>query len=223
MFGCIPGHRKSEYHRMAPSLKKFAEVLVDIFTVVKPSLAIMDGIVGMEGNGPSAGKPRKIGLVLASSDCVAIDSIASRIIGLDPFKIHSTAVAHARSLGQGDWELIEVAGERLTDLIIKDYDLPSNAMMEIMPGFMIKGLLDTLRARPEINQSTCAGCSFCIESCPVQAMSMSGKIPVIDFQKCISCLCCQELCPKSAVELKPASRIGKALLSIVRHGRKHKK
>jgi uncharacterized protein (DUF362 family) len=66
MFGCIPGHRKSEYHRMAPSLKKFAEVLVDIFTVVKPSLAIMDGIVGMEGNGPSAGKPRKIGLVLAS-------------------------------------------------------------------------------------------------------------------------------------------------------------
>lgn len=222
MFGCIPGHRKSEYHRMAPKLKDFAEVLVDIYAAAKPALAVMDGIIGMEGNGPAAGNPRDIGVILASRDCVAMDAIASLIIGLQPLKIHTTSIAHNRGLGQGDPAKIEITGEPLEEVSIRDFDLPSNAMLDTMPGFLVKGLLGLLRARPEINSKACAGCRFCVESCPVQAMEMMGKVPRIDYEKCISCLCCQELCPQKAVEMKQVSRLGRAFAGMAGHHKKRK-
>lgn len=223
MFGSIPGHRKSDYHRMAPKLRDFAELLVDIFTATKPALTIMDAIIGMEGNGPSAGNPRKIGLVLASSDGVALDAVASKIIGLEPMKIHTTAIAHQRGLGVGDLARIEILGEKLADVRIPDFDLPSNAMLETMPGFVVRGMLGMLKARPEINKKACAGCRFCVESCPVEAMSMTAKFPEIDYEKCISCLCCQELCPQKAVEMKQTHPIGRAIAGMVAHGKNKKR
>lgn len=223
MYGCVPGHRKAEYHRMAPKLKDFGEVLVDIFGAVKPALAIMDGIIGMEGNGPSAGNPRHIGLVLTSADCVALDAAASLVIGLDPLRVHTTAIAHGRGLGDGDQAHLELLGELLEHVAVKDYDLPSNAMLETMPGFLIRSMLGMLKARPEINKNACAGCRFCVESCPVQAMDMKGKVPLIDYQKCISCLCCQELCPQKAVEMKQVHPIGRALAGMIGHHKKRKR
>lgn len=222
MFGTIPGHRKSDYHRMAPKLRNFAEILVNIFAVAKPALAIMDAVVGMEGNGPSAGNPRNIGLVLASPDSVALDAVASKIIGLEPLKIHTTSIAQQKGLGVGDLARIEILGEKLAQVQISDFDLPSNAMLETMPGFLVSGLLGMLKARPEINRKTCAGCRFCVENCPVEAISMAARFPEIDYQKCISCLCCQELCPQKAVEMKQAHPIGRAVAGIIGH-RKNKR
>lgn len=217
MFGCIPGARKAEYHRKLPKLKDFSGLLVDIYKVARPSLAIMDAIVGMEGNGPSAGNPREIGLILASGDGVALDAVASSIIGLKPLRIHTTSIAHQRGIGNGDIDLIEIAGEKLNDVKIKGFNVPTNALLETMPGFLIKGVLSLMKAVPEINQTACAGCRFCVESCPVGAMKMSGKSPVIDYNKCISCLCCQELCPRKAVELKPANRLGRLIYTFAGH------
>jgi uncharacterized protein (DUF362 family)/Pyruvate/2-oxoacid:ferredoxin oxidoreductase delta subunit len=223
MYGSIPGHRKSDYHRMAPKLKDFAEVLVDILAAAKPALAIMDAIVGMEGNGPSAGNPRKIGLVLASSDCVALDAAASKIIGLEPLQIHTTSIAYQRGLGVGDLAKIEVLGEKLEDVLIPDFALPSNALLETMPGFLVQGMLGMLKARPEINTKTCAGCRFCVESCPVEAMNMTAQFPEIDYQKCISCLCCQELCPQKAVEMKQTNPIGRIVAGIISRSKEKKR
>ncbi|MHB9093121.1 MAG: DUF362 domain-containing protein [Eubacteriales bacterium] len=223
MFGSIPGHRKSEYHRMAPRLKDFAEVLVDIFAATKPALAVMDGIVGMEGNGPSAGSPRDIGLVIASEDCVAVDAVASLIIGLEPSKVYTTAIAQNRGLGIGDPARLEITGEQLDKVRITNFDLPSNALLDTLPGFLVRGMLGMLKARPEINERVCVGCSFCVESCPVQAMKMAGKTPEIDYQKCISCLCCQELCPQKAVEMRQVNPFGRALAGIVGHNKKRKR
>jgi ferredoxin len=179
----------------------------------------MDAIVGMEGNGPSAGPPRNIGLVLASSDSVALDAVASKIIGLEPLKIHTTSIAHQRGLGVGDLARIEILGEKLADVKITDFELPSNAMLETMPGFVVRGLIGLLKARPEINTKACVGCRFCVESCPVEAMSITTKFPEIDYQKCISCLCCQELCPQKAVEMKQKHAIGRALAGIMSHSK----
>lgn len=215
MYGCIPGFRKAEYHRMVPKLKDFSELLVDIFAAARPVLVIMDAIVGMEGNGPSAGKPREVGLVVASEDSVAVDAVASSIIGLNPFDVHSTRIAHKRGLGVGELSGIEIQGLNLAEVKIHDFDLPSNAMLETAPGFIISGVLSLLKARPEINSSTCAGCRFCVESCPVEAMDMKGKVPSIDYKKCISCLCCQELCPQKAVEMKQLNPLGRALSGVI--------
>lgn len=223
MYGSIPGFRKAEYHRMAPKLKEFTGVLVDVFAAAKPSLAIMDAITGMEGNGPSAGTPRKVGLILASEDCVALDAVSSYIIGLPSTKVLTTVLADQRGLGTGELARIEAVGEILDDVVIKDYQLPSNAMLENMPAFLVRGFLGILQARPEIDKNTCLGCHFCIESCPVEAMKMVQGIPEIDYAKCISCLCCQELCPQKAVTMKQFHRIGRIIAGLIAYGKKRKR
>ncbi len=223
MFGCVPGHRKAEYHRMAPRVKDFARVLVDVYEATRPALTIMDGIVGMEGSGPSAGNPRELGLILAAPDGVALDAVVAHIAGIAPFKVHTTRIAHQRGVGMGDLSKIEVLGERLENLKLRDFDLPSNLMFEVMPGFLVSGVLGMLRARPVIAEDACAGCRFCVDSCPVKAMEMSEKIPVIDYNRCISCLCCQELCPRKAVQMKQIHPLGRVLAGIVSHSKEKKR
>jgi len=106
---------------------------------------------------------------------------------------------------------------------IYDFDLPSNAMLETMPGFLVSGMLGMLKARPKINSKACAGCRFCVESCPVEAMTMTANFPEIDYDKCISCLCCQELCPQKAVEMKQVHPIGRVIAGMVAHGKNKKR
>lgn len=215
MYGCVPGFRKADYHRMAPTLRQFAELLVDVFQAVRPGLAIMDAVVGMEGNGPSAGKPRQVGLIIAGQDGVAVDAAASLIIGLDPLRVATTAAAHKRGVGVGDPALIKMLGAALEEVRIPDFDLPSTALLDLVPGFLVSGALGLLRARPEINKGLCAKCSICVDSCPVEAVSLlPGQSPLIDYEKCITCLCCQELCPKKAVEMKQARILGKAAAAL---------
>lgn len=67
----MPGPIKSKYHK-AEKEKKFVSMLVDVFAQTKPALSIMDAIVGMEGEGPNEGKPRELGVILASQDTVAL-------------------------------------------------------------------------------------------------------------------------------------------------------
>lgn len=223
MYGCIPGQKKADYHRLFPKLKDFSRLLVDLYQAVRPSLAIMDAVIGMEGNGPSAGNPKKIGLIIAGPDGVAVDAIASSIIGLNPMRVHTTAIAHQEGIGQGDLKAIAVLGEKLESAKINDFDIPANILLETMPGFLIRGALGMIKAVPEINQNICVGCRFCVESCPVDAIKMSGEIPEINYSQCISCLCCQELCPRKAVEMKQTNPLGKVIAAVVGHRKRIKR
>ena len=98
MFGSIPGLRKSEYHKQAPKVENFSKIIVDIFSAAKPQLTIMDAVTIMEGNGPSAGNPKDLGLILASVDAVALDSIASGFLGFEDGEIATTEIAFQRGL-----------------------------------------------------------------------------------------------------------------------------
>ena len=98
MFGAIPGTKKVEYHYRMPSYEAFADMLVDIVENLKPRLFIIDGIVGMEGDGPSSGDPRRIGAIIASQNGHEADLLASSLIGLTPDRIPTLKAAIARDL-----------------------------------------------------------------------------------------------------------------------------
>jgi uncharacterized protein (DUF362 family) len=95
---------KTEYHlHTANDINLFADLLLDIHETYPPALTLMDAIVGMEGAGPSNGKPRKIGLVMASKSCTALDYVAVTIAGFDPMTVPTVRLAKGGALVQITW------------------------------------------------------------------------------------------------------------------------
>lgn len=206
LFGVIPGLQKAEYHFKMPDTKDFAQLLVDITTYVRPSLSIMDGIVGMEGAGPSAGKPRDIGALLISEDPFALDVVATNLIGLKPEKVPTIMIAREQGLTSG-MEEIELKGDDRSLWRIQDFEVPKVVGVNFldsapMPKVMRRFLMERVRPRPQFNHELCKGCKDCVNSCPPQALVLNDKLrPVVDLNACIRCFCCQELCPQQAVDI----------------------
>ena len=92
--------------------------IVDIAAAVRPELAIVDGIVGMEGDGPIMGDPVNSGVVVVSRDLVAADVTAARLMGMEPERVAYLMEA-GRFLGQARSELIEQRGEDPARLVTK--------------------------------------------------------------------------------------------------------
>jgi uncharacterized protein (DUF362 family)/NAD-dependent dihydropyrimidine dehydrogenase PreA subunit len=214
MFGTIPGYQKAEYHRTAPKLTDFARILVDIYLKAKPQLNIMDAVLAMEGNGPAHGHPRMTQMLMASTDGVALDAVASSIIGFDPMKIDTTRIAHEMGAGEGDLQNITIEGLALSEVNLDNFMLPSNAILTKIPPFWVKRGLGFLSARPFVVKERCTRCGFCAENCPVQAISFGEGYPEINHEKCILCYCCQELCPQGAVIIRHRSPLLRAWLRL---------
>jgi uncharacterized protein (DUF362 family) len=104
-WGCVPQYNRILLH------KWLNPMLVSLQSLLRPALAIMDGIVGMEGRGPVNGKPRRLGVALASPDAVALDATAMRLVGLDPERALHVMMAAREGLGRFDVADIEVDGE----------------------------------------------------------------------------------------------------------------
>jgi len=75
------------------------EALVDLNTIYKPDLSIIDGVMGMQGFGPVGGKPKKLGVIISSKDPVAADAVAAEIIGIKPSKIKYLKCAEKSGIG----------------------------------------------------------------------------------------------------------------------------
>jgi len=202
MFGIIPGFRKSEYHKRFPHPMDFSQMLVDVFSLALPKLSIMDAIVCMDGDGPSSGNPKYVGLILASSDAVALDKVCSGIYGFKENEIETTSIAEKRGLGTANVSNIEIVGEKLSDVVLPKFDLPSNRFLKIIPKFMVKLLEPYFWIRPNIKEELCTNCNICVENCPMKAIKENPKNPTFNHTKCINCLCCHELCPQNAVYLE---------------------
>jgi uncharacterized protein (DUF362 family)/Pyruvate/2-oxoacid:ferredoxin oxidoreductase delta subunit len=201
MYGTIPGQRKTEYHKLAPKTTDFAELVVDIYALTKPQLNIVDGIVSMEGMGPAGGNLRDLGLILASTDGLALDSFICHMLGKNPLKVPTNRIAYEQGLGEANINEID----NLLDVpIIKDFKWPPNiaATMNRIPEPIMRGLLNLMWSRPAIDSENCIKCGKCIESCPVNAITNDVLIPDFDYSKCINCLCCMEMCPEKAVYLE---------------------
>ena len=207
LFGCIPGTVKPEYHYRFPNTRDFANMLVDLNVFFKPVLSIVDGVLAMEGNGPTMGNPRKVGAMIASRSSYACDRICADIIGLKEENVPTLALARERGLCPARDE-IETVGE-LNDLIVSDFDnverLNSIEFLNDLVGIRGKiwsGLLKkAMCSRPRLTSKKCVGCKKCFEICPAKAIIMKKGKPDIDRAKCIRCFCCQEFCPKGALRV----------------------
>jgi uncharacterized protein (DUF362 family)/Pyruvate/2-oxoacid:ferredoxin oxidoreductase delta subunit len=215
LFGVIPGLVKADYHLRLNSVDNFADHLVDICEAVKPIFSIIDGIYGMEGDGPSAGERRYVGLVLASDNPYALDTVASNIIGMDPMIVPTVRAARERKLFSGDLHDVRINGVQLDEINIPPFKLPSSINVNFVGGRVPKiferFLLNNLRPKPEFDYDLCVSCGDCKRSCPPGIIDMSSGKPVPDLRKCIRCFCCHELCPKKAVSIKRHWLYDKAL------------
>jgi uncharacterized protein (DUF362 family)/Pyruvate/2-oxoacid:ferredoxin oxidoreductase delta subunit len=203
LFGLVPDSYKLELHKRHPSPYKFARMLVDIYETVRPSLSIIDGIVAMEGDGPgTSGTLRKLGLVLAGSDAVALDSVMARIMGIKPLDVPMIKEAHSRKLGNADREDIDIAGEALKDIAGPPFKSPNTFNMGV-PEVLQKVLFHSVvRFYPEFDREKCVLCKTCIKTCPNSAIKVYNDRLLIDYSKCLSCFCCQESCPHGAIKVK---------------------
>lgn len=205
LFGVIPGTHKAELHFRLNERKAFCSMLVDLCERVKPELSIMDAVWGMEGNGPTAGKSRYIGLVIAGANPYAVDLAACRIIDYEPCEVDTVREAIERGLTAKSADGLEILGEDLNNLIIKDFEKPEshfNLLKLIsLPSALNARLTNALASKPKINYDECIGCGECSRCCPPKAIDMVSGKPKIDENKCIKCFCCQELCPKGAVKI----------------------
>jgi ferredoxin len=202
LFGCIPGLEKAQYHLKVPERADFGDMLVDLMIACKPKLAVMDAIVGMEGDGPAGGTPRQIGAILASPDSVALDVVASSMAGLEPLEVYTNKAAALRALGPSTVSEVEVVGTDWRELAPSDFDLPPRDVTARMPAWLGKRLRRWATARPYMASiGYCNRCKKCQDNCPVGAIIVGEDGPVFDDTKCIRCYCCQELCPPQAIGL----------------------
>ncbi len=212
MFGVIPGTMKPEYHYRFPNHADFADMLVDLneYFMPKLRLCLCDAVVGMEGNGPTAGTPRRIGAILASSSPYLLDLAAARLIGLTHDNIPTLEAAYRRGLAPRDVANVDVTAgyERF---IVADYqNITTHATIEFSQllgggaGAKLLGKLagKLLRSKPITDKKGCIGCGVCKNICPPKAIEIKNGIAVIDRSSCIRCFCCQEFCPKGAMKVK---------------------
>jgi uncharacterized protein (DUF362 family) len=158
MKGIIRESDKRRFHLLG-----LAQCIVDLNRIAIPHLAILDGIVGMEGIGPLSGEPADLGVLIASYDTVAADAIASRVMGIDPYSIKYLRLAEEQGLGSLDEKEIEVRGEKIKD-VYKRFKL-AEADLDRFKKYGIN----------IIEGGACSGCKHTIETFLIKSESR-GKI-----------------------------------------------
>ena len=205
-FGVVPGTMKPEYHYKYPQIADFSNMLIDLGLYFKPRICICDAVVGMEGNGPTQGSPRKIGCILAAGSASKLDLLAAKLIGLKIDDVPTLQAARVRGLIPDSAEELEIAGDAAPFLIpdFKTMPAQSSVFFHKAGTGVIGKIVDTFLFRaltpcPKVKKNECIGCGKCAKICPAKAITMQNKLPVIDRKACIHCFCCQEFCPKGAM------------------------
>jgi uncharacterized protein (DUF362 family) len=196
-FGVIPGLSKPGYHAK-----------LDLSQYVSARLTIMDAVWAMEGDGPGAGDPRRVGLLIGSENPLALDVVANEIMGLDRKKNPIILEAERRTLKPNRLEDIEIIGANLAEVIVPDFKPPQLSAgrfgYDDMPWYlrMIEPMFkNAFTVRPRVIWHRCITCGTCIEGCPVEAIDFVKEKAFIDDNKCIRCYCCHEMCPEEAIGL----------------------
>lgn len=193
-FGFIHALEKARWHlRAGRDRMLFASILIDIHRLVMPAVTILDGILGMDGDGPSSGRPRETGIAALSVDAFALDHYIERLVGLrSPLPITQKALDHGLL---GKYE-VEGDGGRA----IRNFEMPETVDTDwAIPWFAKRLLQNIFVKKPKVKAETCKGCAVCRHVCPAGAVEIANDKPHFDYGKCIRCYCCQEMCPEGAI------------------------
>jgi len=126
LFGCVPGKMKAWWHMEAgKDSARFGTMLVETARAINPNLTIIDGIIGHEGNGPSGGEPRNLGVLGASSNVFALDRAFLEILNVEPQIVPTVAASQRMGLCP---DLADIHFPQLqpTELKLTDWKLPEN-------------------------------------------------------------------------------------------------
>jgi uncharacterized protein (DUF362 family)/NAD-dependent dihydropyrimidine dehydrogenase PreA subunit len=195
-FGFISGLEKARWHlRSGRDVRLFAAMLIDLHRIVSPHITILDGILAMEGDGPTHGRPRHLGIVAASRSAFALDQAIEELLGIT-VPLPLTSVAVENHLVDG-YEIVTpgvpaVKDFRFSKTMATDWGLP----------VYVKGVLRRAFLRtPKLKPDQCKGCFVCLEVCPAGVITRGEEGPRFDYSKCIRCFCCQEMCPEGAIRI----------------------
>jgi uncharacterized protein (DUF362 family)/ferredoxin len=210
IFGVIHGRAKPGYHAKLSDTAHFANMLLDLANCISPRLSIMDAVVGMEGNGPSGGNPREIGLLIGATNPLALDVVAGEIMGLDRTDNPILIEAEKRGMNPTRFEEIELIDASASAVRIPDFKLPSTLTegsgFERFPSWMNKTVeylfKNAASLKPKINKKNCIACGACRDACPVHVIDIvDNRYARIHTKNCIRCYCCHEMCPENAIDL----------------------
>lgn len=204
LFGSIPGLMKAEQHARFPKRLDFADMLCDLCLVNAPQLNITDGVFGMEGNGPTGGTLKKVGVVLASANPFASDLAAAYIMGYAPEEVGTIVCAQKRSLCPQTIEELVIDGDALSRFRsrFRRPDANAGGLLKQLPTIFGGGLQHLLEPRPTVNKKRCIGCGACMRVCPMHTIEVTDKKAHIHADACIKCYCCQEFCPEKVIQVK---------------------
>ncbi len=212
LYGLIPGLIKSEYHKEYPDTGSFSDLLNTIYGIVKDRIIfnIIDGIEGMDGAGPSAGRVCKFDLLFGSPSASAVDFAASGIMGfkLDdiPYlagSLHKDGILPSRIDIPRSFLHYRLPGVDINTVKYR------SGILKFVPPVFGKALKLVYDMYPQISDR-CIKCGICVKSCPVSAIAFQEDgFPLIKRSACIKCMCCHELCPHHAVDIyvSPLARL----------------
>ena len=200
LFGCVVGTNKARFHLRMQKHSDFAHVMVDLHYTINPVLTIIDGITGMEGQGPMSGDIVKPQMLIASGSALAADLVMADKMGFaaEKMPIAAAAIEQNRSPRLKDIEVVgDAAGRQLHFATPHTYKTMQDTYL---PNWVLRLGQKQLLSHPVIT-AACVGCGRCMRHCPAKAITMENRRAHIDYQECIRCYCCQELCEHQAVEL----------------------
>lgn len=208
LFGLVPGLIKPAYHAKLNDVMRFSSMLVDLMELARSGLTIVDGIRGMEGNGPGSGEVREMGLLVAGRDPAAVDVVLSRIAGIDPLSVPTIRECAERGLLESDFADLDVRGTPLCEVIQENFSVPDPVMRGTSFAHLspwLKPVLPLgkwlLTTRPRVVRKRCVGCGDCARVCPVNVIAIKNGKAIINYSNCIRCYCCHETCSHGAIEL----------------------
>jgi ferredoxin len=190
----------------------FGEALTDIYQIRPPDLTIIDGVVGMDGNGPSHGRIRDMGYLIAGYNAPSCDIVIAHMTGVEANRVHYLRCAAERGLGPKQFSDVEISG---TFEPIPRFRLPNSLVRSRRFGTAINRYVyrPIINSRLVLKKNYCNACGNCVKACPRSAMVWNSDHPQIQQERCIKCLCCFELCPEGAWKIKGRLRsfMGKAI------------